>query len=50
MVLSAVCARELLDLVVDGPEGDHIWAAYHMEPDNESELDEEEKEARRFEE
>lgn len=39
-------ARELLDLVVDGPEGDSIWAAYQMEPENESETDEEEREAR----
>ncbi|KAF9451946.1 hypothetical protein P691DRAFT_722962 [Macrolepiota fuliginosa MF-IS2] len=42
-------ARELLDLVVDGPEGDSIWAAYQMEPENESETDEEEREARRIE-
>lgn len=42
-------ARELLDLVVDGPEGDSVWAAYQMEPENESETDEEEREARRME-
>lgn len=39
-------ARSLLDLTVDGPEGDSILAAYQMEPDNETETDDEEKEAR----
>ncbi|KXN85360.1 hypothetical protein AN958_11460 [Leucoagaricus sp. SymC.cos] len=40
-------ARGLLDLVVDGPEGDSVWAAYQMEPDgNQSETDDEEREAR----
>lgn len=38
-------AREILDLVVDGPECDNIWQAYHIEPDNASQTDEEEMEA-----
>ncbi|KAJ3570275.1 hypothetical protein NP233_g4514 [Leucocoprinus birnbaumii] len=39
-------ARDLLDLAVDGPESDSVWAAYQMEPDNDSETDDEEREAR----
>ncbi|KAK2463205.1 hypothetical protein APHAL10511_004860 [Amanita phalloides] len=40
-------ARELLDLVVDGPESDSIWSLYQEDPDkNESEMDEGEIEAR----
>ncbi|KAF5354663.1 hypothetical protein D9756_005378 [Leucocoprinus leucothites] len=39
-------ARDLLDLAVDGPEGDSVWEAYQMEPDSESETDDEEREAR----
>lgn len=39
-------ARELLDLVVDGPEGDSVWAAYQTEPDQDSLTDEDEMEAR----
>lgn len=38
-------AREILDLVVDGPECDNIWQTYHIEPDNASQTDEEEMEA-----
>jgi len=32
-------------LVVDGPEGDSVWAAFQTEPDEESTMDEEEMEA-----
>jgi hypothetical protein len=39
-------ARDLLELAVDGPEGDSVWAAYQMELENESETDDEEREAR----
>jgi len=39
-------ARDLLDLVVDGPEGDSVWAAYQADPDNASDTDEEEMEAK----
>ncbi|EKM81043.1 hypothetical protein AGABI1DRAFT_127085 [Agaricus bisporus var. burnettii JB137-S8] len=39
-------ARELLDLVMDGPESDSVWIAYQMEPENDSDEDEEEIEAR----
>ncbi|KAF8622744.1 hypothetical protein AX15_006834 [Amanita polypyramis BW_CC] len=40
-------ARELLDIVVDGPESDYIWSLYQEDPDkNESEADEGEIEAR----
>ena len=40
-------ARDLLDLVVDGPESDSIWSLYQENPDqNESEMDEGEIEAR----
>lgn len=38
-------ARELLDLVMDGPESDSVWVAYQIEPENDS-MDEEEIEAR----
>ncbi|KAJ7045616.1 hypothetical protein C8F04DRAFT_1249010 [Mycena alexandri] len=42
-------AQDLLDLVVDGPEGDSIWTAYQVDPgdtgDN-SDTDEEDMEAR----
>jgi len=34
-------ARDLLDLVVDGPEGDSIWAAYQVDTENNSDTDEE---------
>ena len=37
-------ARELLDLVVDGPEADSIWQAYQFEPDKNTETDMEEME------
>jgi hypothetical protein len=39
-------ARDILELVVDGPEGDSVWAAFQTEPDEESTIDEEEMEAR----
>jgi hypothetical protein len=40
-------ARDLLDLVVDGPESDSIWSLYQENPDqNENEMDEGEMEAR----
>ncbi|KAJ7287429.1 hypothetical protein C8J57DRAFT_1460761 [Mycena rebaudengoi] len=35
-----------LDLVVDGPEGDSIWAAYQTDTANDSDTDEEDMEAR----
>ncbi|KAJ7178430.1 hypothetical protein C8R43DRAFT_1117814 [Mycena crocata] len=39
-------AQDLLDLVVDGPEGDSIWAAYQVEDvGNNSDTDEEDMEA-----
>lgn len=38
-------AREILEVVVDGPEGDSVWAAFQAEPDEESIIDEEEMEA-----
>lgn len=34
-------ARDLLDLVVDGPECDNIYAAYHDEEEDEGEMEEE---------
>ncbi|KAJ3896836.1 hypothetical protein GG344DRAFT_71798 [Lentinula edodes] len=41
--LSAIrdMARDLLDLVVDGPECDNIYAAYHDEEEDEGEMEEE---------
>lgn len=39
-------ARDLLDLVVEGPEGDSVYAAYQIEPDEGSITDDEEMEAR----
>jgi hypothetical protein len=39
-------ARDLLDLVVEGPEGDNVWAAYQGEPDPGNDTDEEEMEAK----
>ncbi|KAK7005601.1 hypothetical protein R3P38DRAFT_2556549 [Favolaschia claudopus] len=42
-------AQDLLDLVVDGPEADSIWAAYQLEPGDvieDSDTDEEDMEAK----
>jgi len=39
-------ARDLLELVVEGPEGDSIWTVYQGGSELESEVDDEEKEAR----
>jgi hypothetical protein len=39
-------ARNLLDLVVEGPEGDSVYAAYQSELDEGSITDDEEMEAR----
>jgi hypothetical protein len=39
-------ARDLLELVVEGPEGDNVWAVYQGVSDSESDVDDEEKEAR----
>lgn len=39
-------ARNLLDLVVEGPEGDSIYAAYQSDPEEGSITDDEEREAR----
>lgn len=41
-------SRDILELVVDGPEGDSIWAAFQVEPEPESAVDDEELEARRM--
>jgi len=41
-------AREILEVVVDGPEGDNVWAAFQIEPEEEGALDDEEIEARRM--
>lgn len=38
-------ARDLLDIVVDGPESDSIWSLYQENPDQ-NEMDEGEIEAR----
>lgn len=40
----AEIAREILEVVVDGPEGDSVWAAFQNEPD-EDKIDEEDMEA-----
>lgn len=40
-------ARDLLELVVEGPENDSIYAVY-QEPDQRSDTDDEEIEARRL--
>jgi hypothetical protein len=39
-------ARGLLDLVVEGPESDSVYAAYQSDTDNGSVTDDEEMEAR----
>lgn len=39
-------AQDLLDLVVDGPEGDSIWAAYQVDTGSNSDTDEEDMEAK----
>jgi len=44
--LSTETAREILELVIDGPEGDSVWVAFQFEPDEDSAIDEEEMEAR----
>ena len=41
-------AREILEVVVDGPEGDNVWAAFQTEPEEDDALDDEEIEARRM--
>lgn len=38
--------RDLLDLVVDGPEGDSVWATFQAEHDEDSTADVEDLEAR----
>ena len=38
-------SRDILELVVDGPEGDSVWATFQTEPDEENSMDEEEMEA-----
>ena len=40
-------SRELLDLVVEGPEGDSIWGTY-QDDDEPTETDDEEAQARLF--
>lgn len=39
-------ARDLLDLVVEGPEGDSVYSAYQDDVEDESVTDDEEMEAR----
>jgi hypothetical protein len=39
-------ARDLLDLVVEGPDGEGIWAAYQGEPEQGNDTDDEEMEAK----
>jgi hypothetical protein len=39
-------ARDLLDLVVEGPEGDSVYGAYQSDTDEGSVTDDEEMEAR----
>ncbi|KAF8161182.1 hypothetical protein B0H34DRAFT_369698 [Crassisporium funariophilum] len=39
-------AREILEVVVDGPETDSLWVAFQTEPEGDSVTDEEEMEAR----
>ncbi|KAF5321014.1 hypothetical protein D9619_001891 [Psilocybe cf. subviscida] len=41
----AEVARDVLELMVDGPEGDSVWAAFQAEPDEEGGVDEGEMEA-----
>jgi hypothetical protein len=38
-------ARDILELVIDGPEGDSVWAAFQSEQDEDGTIDEEELEA-----
>jgi hypothetical protein len=38
-------ARDILELVIDGPEGDSVWAAFQSEQDEDGAIDEEELEA-----
>ncbi|EIN12048.1 hypothetical protein PUNSTDRAFT_142206 [Punctularia strigosozonata HHB-11173 SS5] len=45
----AETARELLDLVVEGPELDSVWAAFQPGDEDESFIDDEEQEARMLE-
>jgi len=42
----AEMARDLLSLVVEGPECDSVWAVYQTEVDEKSDTDDEEMEAR----
>ena len=44
--MAAEIARDILELVIDGPEGDSIWAAFQSEQDEDSTVDVEELEAR----
>ncbi|KAJ6594001.1 hypothetical protein B0H19DRAFT_45348 [Mycena capillaripes] len=39
-------AQDLLDFVVDGPEGESIWTAYQVDPGENSDTDEEDMEAK----
>lgn len=39
-------AQDLLDFVVDGPEGESIWTAYQADPGENSDTDEEDMEAK----
>lgn len=38
-------ARDILELVIDGPEGDSVWSAFQSEQDEEGAIDVEDLEA-----
>jgi len=39
-------ARDIVEVVVDGPEGDSIWAAFQQESFEDNAIEEDEMEAR----
>lgn len=45
-VVTTGMARDLLNLVVEGPECDSVWAVYQEEVNEQSDTDDEEMEAR----
>jgi hypothetical protein len=44
--LTVEIVRDLLELVIDGPEGDSVWATFQPEQDEDSTADVEDLEAR----
>jgi len=44
--LTVEIVRDLLELVIDGPEGDSVWATFQPEQDEDSAMDMEDLEAR----